>query len=137
MTTEIDAAQVLRSYSSTLLEASEEPVRNLEELPYPKEVIKMVLMHCLTLTKPGNDRDFLRKAYVGLADFQSLSESERSSLRNWATVLEQSNRGVTTNEQLVDAAKSLADSGELAAAVHKRIATEAAVLREELKSAGF
>src|SRR5687767_9194377 len=79
-TVKIDLALVLSAYSATLQRPSKTLVRDIKELPYPKEVIKRVLKHCIMLTEPGSERDFFRGAYVCLADFQNLSDEEKAAL---------------------------------------------------------
>jgi hypothetical protein len=137
MATEIDAAHVLSSYSSTLTQEKRQLVRDVRELPYPKDVIKLVLKHCIKLAEPGKEREFLRSAYVCLADFQSLSEDEKKSLQVWEKTCDQHDPQSMTQQQIMSLAKNLADDGMLATDVHKRIAVESAALLEELKSLGL
>ena len=77
---EIDLALVLSAYSATLQQPKKTLVRDIKELPYPKEVIKMVLKHCIKLTEPGTERDFFRGADVCIADFQALTDEEKAAL---------------------------------------------------------
>jgi hypothetical protein len=111
-TVEIDLALVLSAYSATLKQPSKNLVRDITELPYPKEVIKMVLKHCITLTEPGTERDFFRGAYVCLADFQNLADAEKAALRG--------------SEQ----------GGNIVKALHERHALEVAALMDEMKAPG-
>jgi len=55
-TVKIDLALVLSAYSATLKQPSRTLVRDIKELPYPKEVIKMVLKHCIKLTEAGSEQ---------------------------------------------------------------------------------
>jgi hypothetical protein len=110
-TVEIDLALVLSAYSATLQRPSKTLVRDIKELPYPKEVIKMVLKHCITLTEPGTEQDFFRGAYVCLADFQNLSDEEKAAL------------GGSEQDGIVKA-------------LHERHAVEVAALMEEMKAPG-
>ena len=109
---EIDLALVLSAYSATLKQPSKTLIRDIKELPYPKEVIKMVLKHCIQLTEPGTERDFFRGAYVCLADFQDLTDDEKAALRG-------SDQG-----------------GNALKALHERHAVEVAALMEEMKVPG-
>ena len=109
-TVKIDLALVLSAYSAILKQLSRTLVRDIKELPYPKEVIKMVLKHCIKLTEAGSERDFFRAAYVNLADFQNLSDDEKTALRG--------------SEQ----------GGVVVKALHERHAVEAAALMEEMKA---
>ena len=111
-TVEIDLALVLSAYSATLQQPSKTLVRDIKELPYPKEVIKMVLKHCIKLTERGTERDFFRGAYVCIADFQALTEDEKAALRG--------------SEQ----------GGSTVKALHERHALEVAALMEEMKAPG-
>ena len=111
-TVEIDLALVLSAYSATLQQSSKTLVRDIKELPYPKEVIKRVLKHCIKLTAPGSERDFFRGAYVCLADFQALTDDEKAALRG--------------SEQ----------GGNIVKALHERHAVEVAALMDEMKAPG-
>jgi hypothetical protein len=111
-TVEIDLALVLSAYSAALKQPSKTLIRDIKELPYPKEVIKMVLKHCIKLTEPGTERDFFRGAYVCLADFQNLADAEKAALRG--------------SEQ----------GGNIVKALHERHALEVAALMDEMKAPG-
>ena len=137
MATEIDAADVLSSYTSLMLTESNEVVRNIDELPYQKELIKTVLRHCIKLAGAGKEREFLRSSYVRLADFQPISEDERVSLDAWKSSLMGSSAEKMSDEHLLAVAKNLSSGGRAALEVKKRVAAEAEVLLEELKKAGF
>lgn len=113
MATEVDAADVLASYAALLMKTTGSPARDVNELKYSKDVIKFVLMHCIKLVEPGEQRDFLKSAYVSLADFQDMSDDE-----------------------LLNVVKDAQASGALAVGVYRRIADEAALLNEELAEAG-
>ena len=108
---EIDLALVLSAYSATLKQPGKALIRDIKELPYPKEVIKMVLKHCIQLTEPGIERDFFRGAYVCLADFQNLTDDEKAALRG-------------------------SEQGGNVKALHERHAVEVAALMEEMKVPG-
>jgi hypothetical protein len=111
-TVEIDLAHVLSTYSAVLKQPSKTLVRDIRELPFPKEVIKMVLKHCIKLTESGTERDFFRAAYVCLADFQNLSDDEKAAL------------------------SGSEPGGPIVKALHERHAAEAAALLEEMKAPG-
>jgi hypothetical protein len=135
MVKEIDAAHILSSYSAAWLKRND-VVQDVQELPYSKEAIKAVLIHCIKLTEPGTEREFLRNAYVSLADFQPLSDAERGSLKIWERI----GRSDPLNlggEDISKLAKDISNLGKAGQAAHKRATEEAAALLEELKLAGL
>ena len=83
MATQIDAAHVLSSYSAALMQNNKTLVRDIKDLPYPKEVIKAVIKHCIKIAGEGEEREFLRNAFVCLADFQNLSAKEKLLVNSW------------------------------------------------------
>jgi len=134
MATEIDAAEVLSSYTATLAEPHSNLIRDISDLSYSKDIIKAVLVHCIKLSEPGEGRDFLRSAYVGLADFQHLSDQEQSALQAWDAA-GQSDLENAGQETLLKLARGLSDQGELTTHLRARVAQEAAALLEELRTA--
>jgi hypothetical protein len=80
--TEIDAMQVIQKYADLLQESASEMVRQETMLPYPKAVIKQVLLHAMRISGRG-DAQPLRLAYLELAKFQSMSEDEQRSVDAW------------------------------------------------------
>jgi hypothetical protein len=137
MPKEIDAAHVLSSYSSLLARRDNRVVRDVHELPYPKEVIKAVLVHCMKLTKPGEQREFLKSGYVWLATFQTLTGSERASMRLWEDMTDRSNSANLNREELLRIANDISESGEQGLEVQGRASTEAGTLLDELRAEGL
>ena len=72
--------EVLQGYAVTLQGAAQGVIRDASELPYPKEVIKSVLQHCISVSKDKQALKWLRIAYVSLADFQRLTYQERNAM---------------------------------------------------------
>ena len=136
MATEVDAAHVLSSYLETLEKPCESVVRDVNELPYPKDVIKLVLMHCIKLAGMGKERELLRSAFVQLADFQALSDDERRSLELFGSVITGDPEQLTDAE-LHNAAAKISKSGTAHVEVANRVASDMTELLEELKNAGF
>jgi hypothetical protein len=92
-----EADDVLRQYLTTLQSGGQGVIRDVSELPYPKEVIKAVLQGIIKRVKDDKQAlEMLKSAYVALADFQHLTAEERDAL----TVLEQGKlSGLSTAEQ--------------------------------------
>ena len=137
MATEIDAAHVLSSYSEALMQTNKTLVRDLEELPYPKKVIKAVIRHCLKLAGSGEEREFLRNAYVCLADFQSLSAEEKALVNSWKLGTSADSDKTNAQQQMSNAAQALEEGGDVATGLGERVTAEAAALAEELMAAGL
>jgi hypothetical protein len=135
MSTEIDASQVLTSNSALLMQRKEGIVRDIADLPYPKDVIKAVLLHCIRLAAPGNDRQLLRNGYLYLADYQVLTNEERNALKGWDGAIQQHDPGQMTQQQLLGVANTLSDTGKLIALVNKRVVAEMETLADGLKAA--
>ena len=136
MGAEIDAADVLSSYSSLLMRPTGSVIRNAAELKYSKQIIKIVLIHCIKLTEPGEQREFLRAAYVSLADFQELSDDERAALDIFEAPAGDKAEDIGL-EDLRTMAKLGASHSDLAVGVYGRVAAESARLLQELQAAGF
>ena len=137
MATQIDAAHVLSSYSEALTQTNKTLVRDLAELPYPKDVIKAVIKHCIKIAGPGEEREFLRNAYVCLADFQDLSPKEKSLVNSWKTSTSANSDKTNAQQQMANAAQALEAGGDVATALGERVTAEAAALTEELEAAGL
>jgi hypothetical protein len=135
MSNEIDAIDVLSSYS-TLLGQRDRPVvvRDIGELKHPKQVIKLVLMHCIKLAEEGQERAFLKAAYISLADFQAISIAERMALDIWLQNVSAADPNGMSDSS---SASSLSSTGALALAVHKRVVSEAENLQKELIAEGL
>lgn len=73
---EYDAKDVLERYLIVLRAPSKCLLRDVSELPYPKEVIKAVLTHSIELAADREIRELLKSAYISLADFQDMTIDE-------------------------------------------------------------
>ena len=76
--TEVNAQDILKKYAQILQD--EEPGHDAGDLPYPKPVIKATLAHFLEVSTDTELVGWLHGAYMKLADFQDLSEEERTAL---------------------------------------------------------
>ncbi len=134
MAAQIDPAHVLSSYANLLMKDEGAFVRDIEELPYPKDVIKQVLIYCIGVANDQN-RAFLAGAYVRLAIFQPLSSQEKDALAKsqWLTGLNDVSQ--LSNDELKDAAKKAETAQSVVATLSKRVTTESAALANELKAA--
>lgn len=73
--------EVVQTYGATLQDATKGVIRDVSELPYPKEVIKSVLQHFIKMGQ--EDKQMLEAwkiGYLSLADFQPLTEEERDAV---------------------------------------------------------
>lgn len=116
----MDAMDVMQKYAA-LLEAAPGPVHPESMLPYPKPVIKKVLLAAMKVT--GDD---FSSAYLCLATFQTMTPEEQLSAEamdtdNWPE-----------DEDPLSFAKRISTSGDGYEAVLERIATEAKQLQAEL-----
>jgi hypothetical protein len=103
-------------------------VRDIRTLPYSKGEIKTALILALGVTYDAAARENLRTAYITLADFQPLSETEVRALQLWNSA---------PSHLSADLAKRLVVQGELVSTVQRRIADEANLLAQELEAEGF
>jgi hypothetical protein len=136
LVTEIDAADVLTSYTALLLKGRALAIRDAGELPYPKDVIKDVLLYSIGVAN-GKNREFLLGAYVSLADFQVLTPAEKSAVETAVTITELKDLDALSNDQLRQAAEQVAVAQPVVAILSKRVSEESANLVNELKSAGI
>ena len=85
--TTYEADSVLRQYAAVLQSGGHGVIRDASELPYPKEVIKSFLQNGLKVGKENKQLlEWLKNAYVSLADFQYLTEQERKALTAMETL---------------------------------------------------
>lgn len=79
--TTYEADDVMRQYAVTLQREGHGVIRDASELPYPKEVIKSVLRHGIKVSEDNKELlEWLKNAYVALADFQHLTDEERDAV---------------------------------------------------------
>ena len=126
---EIDAADVLRSYSS-LLATPSTTVRSDRELSYPKRVIKEVLGHCLSMTSDEVIRNTLEVAYLSLAVFQPLSDDEVQAIGAYEGA---GNVGALSEFDLVALASNIAQTGDTYPNLQRRVLDEQRSLMKELE----
>ncbi len=113
---------VLGRYAAALEKTgSRVVIRDLSELPYPKDMIKSALRHYLKKVNRADRKavDALEVAYVSLSHFQPLTPEERD-----AVFLMHS----------VDASDVNIEGGDIYGAVLSRWHTDAAALLDELRS---
>jgi hypothetical protein len=127
--TEIDASDVLRSYSS-LLATPSTTVRSDRELSYPKRVIKDVLRHCLSMTSDEVTRNTLEAAYLSLAVFQPLSDDEVQAIGLYEGA---GNAGALLDRDLTALASSIAETGDSYPNLQRHVLNEQRSLMKELE----
>ncbi len=128
--TEIDGKDVVEKYFALLSNPSKTIIRDERELPYPKDVIKVVLKHMLSLVSDAETKDRLKVAYQGLADFQPLTYEERKAVSVMAAVDGKAEPG---SEEADKQLRDVAEYGSVAQAVAERMLAEAKLLFEEVE----
>jgi hypothetical protein len=112
---------VLGQYVATLEKTGNRVIRDLSELPYPKDMIKSALRHYLKKVNRADQKavDALEVAYISLSHFQPLTTEERD-----AVFLMQS----------LDASDEKIEGGDLYSAVLSRWHADGAALFDEVRS---
>jgi hypothetical protein len=112
---------VLSQYVATLEKTGNRVIRDLSELPYPKDMIKFALRHYLKKVNRADQKavDALEVAYISLSHFQPLTTEERD-----AVFLMQS----------LDASDEKIEGGDLSSAVLSRWHADGAALFDEVRS---
>jgi hypothetical protein len=112
--TTYEADDVLRQYAATLQSGGHGVIRDASELPYPKEVIRIVLQHAIKVSKEDKQTlEMLKSAYVALA----LAVLEEGALS-----------GLSTAEQ----AERISQAGKIYAPVVARYRAELDDIGKEL-----
>lgn len=112
---------VLSQYVAALEKGGTRIIRDISELPYPKDMIKSALRHYLKVNKADqNAVDALEVAYVSLSHFQPLTAEERHA--------------VHLMEIVHHAPADEIEGGDLYRAVLSRWHSDAATLLDELRS---
>lgn len=114
--------RVLRQYVAALEKTGYRVIRDISELPYPKDMIKSALRHYLRKVNRADQRavDALEVAYVSLSHFQPLTTEERDAVFLMESVHH------TPEEKI--------EGGDLYSAVLSRWHADAAALLDELRS---
>ena len=123
--TEIDARDVFEAYVKAISVPSASHIRDAAELPFPKEIIQRVLE--ALLQGCGGDpatQDQLAAAYVILADFQPLTESEKSALSTWQSLVNKG-AGSGTIDDMGIIAQELNSVSDIAVPIMERAKSEA------------
>ena len=126
--TTYEADDVLRQYAVTLQLLVRGVIHDASELPYPKEVIKAVLRHSIKVGKDDKRLlEWLKNAYVALADFQPLTKDERDGL----ALLDE---GALSGLSAADQAERLSRYGDIVKPVLARYRAELDEIAKELGS---
>jgi hypothetical protein len=115
-------SEVLSQYAAALENTGSKVVRDLAELPFPKDMIKSALRHYLKKVNAADQTglDALKVAYLWLSNFQALTEEERNA--------------VSRMEGVYHAPDDKLDGGETYNHVLYRWHADAAALLDELRS---
>jgi hypothetical protein len=128
---EFDPREVLEKYVAVLQGPDGSVVRSTSELAHPKEAIRIVLQHCIRTAANDEAREFLHNAYASLSNFQQMSDAEREALE----VLNGMGPLATEGSKLFSKqARQITHVAGPLQSVLERIATEHAVLTQELRS---
>jgi hypothetical protein len=114
--------QVLSQYVATLEKTGSKIIRDIAELPYPKDIIKSALRHYLKTVDRADQKavDALEVAYVSLSHFQPLTPEEQDA--------------VALTESVHHSPEEKIEGGDLYSAVRSRWHAEGAALLDELRS---
>lgn len=114
--------EVLGQYVAALESAGNRVIRDISELPYPKDMIKAALRHYLKRLDRSDQKavDALEVAYVSLSHFQPLTPEEQHAVALMESVHH------TPEEKI--------DGGDLYDAVLSRWHADGAALLDELRS---
>lgn len=128
-TANYDARDVLDNYLGALNKIDPGRVCDVTELGYPKDLIKFVLRHCIKTIQEEDKQNFLKKAYLSLANFHELTNEERAAAALLSEIAA-SSAGQSDDEtaaRIRDAAAPLEGAIE-------RYKAELAILGQELKA---
>ncbi len=113
---------MLGQYVAALERTGNRVIRDISELPYPKDMIKSALRHYLKTVNRADQKavDALEVAYVSLSHFQPLTAEEQDA--------------VAVTESVHHAPDEKIEGGDLYNAVLSRWHVEGAALLDELRS---
>jgi hypothetical protein len=126
-----DAREVLRNYVAILGASGDGVIRDAAELGHPKDTIRTVLQHCITSIEGADERAFLKQAYLGLGNFQALSEEERKAVGLLAEIGSPGSPGSDLHEEQAKRISEVADSLQ---GLLERVREDTALLEQELGS---
>jgi len=128
---EFDPREVLERYVAVLRDEGGAVVRDVAELAYPKEAIRIVLQHCIRTAADRESREFLRNAYVSLSNFQPISELEKEALTVLSGV---GPLGIEGTKLFSKQARQITHVAAPLQSLLDRVTAELAVLTQELKT---
>ena len=123
---------VLDRYSallSSMPKSGKGLVRNISELPYPKRIIKQVLLDLLTGAHDAKERNAIEVAYINLASFQEMTTEEDEAVRKWDEVM-RADPATTNSKEL---AQRIVGAGDAYRRVVDRYVAEQTELYNEIK----
>jgi hypothetical protein len=114
--------RVLRQYVAALEKTGGRVIRDISELPYPKDMIKSALRHYLRKVNRADQKavDALEVAYLSLSHFQPLTTEEQDA--------------VCLMESVHHTPEEKIEGGDLYSGVLSRWHADAAALLDELRS---
>jgi hypothetical protein len=77
---------ILIQYSTLLSQSDVGAIRSVSELPCPKPLIKAALLLVLKFPDDAQTREYLKMAYLALANFQQLTAVEEEAVGKWAKI---------------------------------------------------
>ena len=129
---EIDAADVLQRYTDFLSQNRTGVIRDASFLPYPKDVIKAVLLGMIDRLAPDDaqSRAAVMIAYIRLCDYpKNLSDDERSA----ADIMRQIFAGRTAQESNAARGELTLEVGKIYERLMQRQAAERDQLTNEMR----
>jgi hypothetical protein len=112
-------------------------VRDVAALPYPREIVRSAIKHCLIREKDPQMRELLKISYLALAYYQQISPDERRAVE----VMSDMGSPNMSLEQVKELAQKLAPHLEVHSALLARVQADsgefAADLNELDKAAPF
>ena len=78
----MDWEKIVSEYAELLARTPPSPpIKDVTELPYPREIVWAALMKCLSAEKLASAREALKSCYLGLAAYQQLTLEEKEAVR--------------------------------------------------------
>jgi hypothetical protein len=125
-----DAREVLQNYVATLSSSGDGIIRDAAELGHPKETIRTVLRHCIETIEDADKRDFLKRAFLWLGNYQELSEDERKAVALLGKIGALGSPGTDIHDEQARRISEVADSLQ---GLLDRLRAETAALVQELE----
>ena len=108
-------------------------VRDVVDLPYPREMIRSAIKHCMAEEKDPKLLDLYKTCYLALAYYQTLSPSERRAVEAMSDL----GQPDMTLEQVKELAQNLAPHLEVHSALMERVQADDKALSTDISEMEF